>query len=309
MKLHQLVLLRNELSDLLNLKIINDAIDTNYAVISQTANLADEKYLQLIRSLASNLTSITDQVNETKTNFDNLIQEINDDIQTITSQFLTDNYQTENVYEDAATIEQLRQFHLPQGAEKLLLARINLYSSWKYPALEIGCRDGFWTKYLVGADPLYVTDDFQEFLDKTNSKFFPEYQARLRKYLIKDKKIDNLPINQFGFIFSFNYFNYLSLDSIKQFLLQAQNWLRPGGVMLFTYNNADLSASAGLAECFHMTYVPKSMLVPLIESLGFEIIDSIDILPSTSWIEIKRPGILATIKAHQVLGEIKFRDI
>ena len=101
----------------------------------------------------------------------------------------------------------------------------------------------------------------------------------------------------------------MSLDTIKQFLLQANEWLRPGGVIMFTYNNADLSASAGMSESYFMTYVPKRMLIPLIESLGFEIISSTDILPSTSWIELKKPGTLSTVKAHQTMGEIKFKDI
>ena len=84
------------------------------------------------------------------------------------------------------------------------------------------------------------------------------------------------------------------------------NWLRPGGVILFTYNNADLSASAGMCESYFMTYVPKSMLLPLAESLGYILEKDYDFLPSTSWIELKKPGLLNTVKAHQSLGEIKY---
>ena len=89
---------------------------------------------------------------------------------------------------------------------------------------------------------------------------------------------------------SFNFFNYLSLDTIKQLLKRAMTWLRPGGVVLFTYNNADMSPSAGLSEGYFMTYVPKSLLIPLVESLGYEVIASRDFDPSTSWIEIKKAG-------------------
>jgi hypothetical protein len=49
------------------------------------------------------------------------------------------------------------------------------------------------------------------------------------------------------------------------------------------------------------------MLVPMIESLGFDIVETKDFEPSTSWIEIRKPGILQTVKAHQALGEIKYR--
>jgi hypothetical protein len=114
-----------------------------------------------------------------------------------------------------------------------------------------------------------------------------------------------LPVNQFGFIFSYNFFNYLSLDTIKQYLLQSLNWLRPGGKIVFTYNNADLPAAASYAETYFMTYVPKSILVPMAESLGYETIFSFDSEPAFSMIEFKKPGELKTIKASQTLGEIK----
>jgi SAM-dependent methyltransferase len=162
---------------------------------------------------------------------------------------------------------------------------------------------------LVASDPLYIADIDSEFVDNTVQKFTPEYQARLRRYLIDitNYNISNLPTGQFNFIFSFNFFNYLSLDSIKQLLKRAMIWLRPGGVILFTYNNADMSPSAGLSESYFMTYVPKSLLIPLVESLGYEVVTSRDFHPSTSWIEIKKPGTLSTVKAHQALGEIKYR--
>jgi hypothetical protein len=67
-----------------------------------------------------------------------------------------------------------------------------------------------------------------------------------------------------------------------------------------------MSGSAGLTEGYFMTYVPKSMLVPMAESLGFEVAKCFDFHPSTSWIELKKPGTLSTVKAHQALGEIKY---
>jgi SAM-dependent methyltransferase len=188
----------------------------------------------------------------------------------------------------------------------LITKRINLYSNWKYPALEIGCRDGDWTKLLVASDPLYVADVFPEFLTSAVSQFPESYQGRVRKYLIHDfYKIDNLPKNQFGLIFSFNFFNYLSIDSIKQLLINAMEWLRPGGIIIFTYNNADISTSAGLAESYFMTYVPESILVPMAESIGFETIATYNLEPSHSFIEFKKRGTLQSIKASQALGEIK----
>jgi SAM-dependent methyltransferase len=194
--------------------------------------------------------------------------------------------------------------------EKVLKQRINLHSNWQYPALEIGCRDGGWTKYLVASDPLYIADVFDDFLSSAVEQFPPLYQGRVKKYLIKDfYKIKNLPKNQFGLIFSYNFFNYLSLDSIKQLLIQAFEWLRPGGLIIFTYNNADLPAAASYAENYFMTYVPESILVPMAESLGFETVYLYNSEPAFSIIELKKPGKLNTTKVGQTVGEIKYIPI
>jgi hypothetical protein len=47
--------------------------------------------------------------------------------------------------------------------------------------------------------------------------------------------------------------------------------------------------------------------MPMAESLGFDVIQCFDFVPSTSWIELRKPGVLTTVKAHQALGEIKFK--
>lgn len=307
MKLHELVLLRNELQKSIDVSVIKQELEKNKTALHSLANLGNEKYRQQIINCSADLhneilPSLTNDLNSIQ----DIVDQVNHEINVITKKFFEKNYQTEYTYVNPGIIRDIRRMAIAEGTDSTLINRIRLYSDWKYPALEIGCRDGEWTKHLVSSDPLYVTDIHQEFLDNTVNQFTPEYQERLRKYLIVDYKINELPIDQFGFIFSYNFFNYLSLDSIKQFLIQSLTWLKPGGVMLFTYNNGDLSVSAGLSESYFMTYVPKSMLLPLVESLGFEVVDAPDFSPSTSWLEIKKPGTLSTVKAHQVLGEIKY---
>lgn len=189
-----------------------------------------------------------------------------------------------------------------------LLSRIYQFCTYKYPALEIGCRDGEFTKFLTASDPLYIADVHQEFLNKALETFPSEYSGRVRKYLVKDHMITGLPENQFGFIFSYNFFNYLSFDSIKQLMIQAYRWLRPGGTILFTYNNADLGVGAAYAENMYMSYVPRSMLIPLCESIGFDLVDHRDYEPNVSWVEFRKPGTLTTVKASQSLGEIKYKN-
>jgi len=304
MKLQQLVELRNELQKSIDLSVIRDELEKNTKNLKNLIEISDPEYGKAIEEIASQHSQIITYLEADNQRVQSTINELNLDIQSLSSKFFAENYETELKYTNPDAIRRVRVMNIPDGIDLSLRNRINLHSNWKYPALEIGCRDGEWTKNLVASDPLYITDTHQDFLDSTSNQFTPEYQARLRKYLIQDNKIQGLPKNQFGFIFSYNFFNYLSFDSIKQYLIQSFEWLRPGGSMIFTYNNADLPAAVGLAEAYFMTYVPKSMLVPLCESLGFSVTMATDFPPLTSWIELKKPGQLKTVKAHQVMCKI-----
>lgn len=306
MKLQELVSLRNELQQSIDLSVIQIEISKNQTRLNELAVMSNDNFSQKITALANNHDSV---LNVAKSDLDKLqaiIDEVNQEISNLTTRFFENDYQTECQHHTVDDIRHNKILNIEAEAEQDLLKKIQLHTTWKYPTLEIGCRDGRWTKELVSADPLYIAEYFQEFLDDTTGLFPQEYQNRLRRYLIRDFKIDNLPTNQFSFIFSVDFFNYLSLDTIKQFLKQVMSWLRPGGTMIFTYNNADMSASAGMCDNYFMTYVPKSMLVPMVESMGFQVVSSADYLPSTSWLEIRKAGELSTVKAHQALGEIKY---
>lgn len=318
MKLHELVSFRNTLRDALNLVNIRNGVESNQERLTSIIPHVNSHYGQKLSELSANHYKVFEYAQQDEDKINSVIEEINNDIETLTKKFFEDNYQTECLSRDPGFLRQHKIMYITDESRNILLSRIHLYSSWQYPALEIGCRDGEWTKHLINFDPLYIADNHDEFIGNAIAQFTSEYQNRVRKYHIQDFKIypldqfgqsfkSSLPLNQFGFIFSYNYFNYLSLDSIKQFLSQAMNWLRPGGTMLFTYNNADMSASAGLTEGYFMTYVPKSMLVPMAESVGFDVAQCFDFQPSTSWIELRKPGVLDTVKAHQALGEIKFK--
>jgi predicted TPR repeat methyltransferase len=98
------------------------------------------------------------------------------------------------------------------------------------------------------------------------------------------------------------------MDTMKLYLQQVMTLLRPGGVFMFSYNDGDTPGGAGMAENLARSYMPKSFLLPMCQSLGFEIQAEAEHGPAISWMEIRRPGELATIKAHQVMGEILRRE-
>jgi SAM-dependent methyltransferase len=308
MKISELLELRDRLERVYTTAELNRELTRlTFDVSSIDPVIADPDFKKQVGGLVSNLATIADDIAITNENYKKILSTIQRQISLEEAKFFTDNYVLELKHNAVDVIRNQRVMPLKDTIRNEILDRIRLYTDWKYPALEIGCRDGEWTEYLVAADPLYIVDYYREFIDSATGDFPELYQQRIRKYLLKDYNeiSTQLPENQFGFVFCWNFMNYCSFDTIKEYLKIMKKLLRPGGTFMFSYNDGDRPAGAAMAENFFMTYVPKHLLVALCESLGFEIVNQRTRDVSVSWIEVRRPGTLTTVKAHQVLGEIK----
>jgi SAM-dependent methyltransferase len=184
------------------------------------------------------------------------------------------------------------------------------YTDWHYPTLEIGPGDGDWTESLVAGDPLYIVDRHQEFLDSTLAKFNEVYQKRLRPYLTglhadrPEFDYSMLPQGQFGFIFAWNVVNFWPLKETKHTLSQCWDLLKPGGAMMFSFNNCDVVQCAEAAETGYKSYLTPKLLNDIFNELGFQVIQYRSTSVNVHWVEIKKPGVLQTSKRHQTLGKI-----
>ena len=308
-KLTELVKTREFLQQVYNTSPVTSAVtDLETRLISYGTSI--ESCQSDIDQLVTDLGRIHLDLQFNRDRFDLVIAKLDQQIQQEATKFFSDNYNLEIQVESEAigNIRRVRVMDLTATIRTEISSRIQLHTNWKYPALEIGCRDGEWTEQLIAADPLYIVDHYRDFIDGTKSRFTEEYQRRLRSYLIADTDMSALPQAQFGFVFCWNFLNYRSLDTVKEYLKAVKELLRPGGVFMFSYNNGDMHECAGYAEGFWMSYIPKSMLVPMCESLGFEVVHTRESRgegTAISWIELKKSGTLETVKAHQVLGEIK----
>jgi SAM-dependent methyltransferase len=273
-------------------------------LITALPNLTEDQQ-EYVRALVEHYETVIAETQRPVTELADYIKIIDHQIDQIVHQLFVGNYELEEQYGDVEHVRNGRKIKVNDEISDIVRQRINLLCNWRYPTLEIGCRDGEWTQFLVASDPLYVLDRQREFLDSTNDRFPESYQHRLRKYPLVNHDLSALPENQFGFIFSWGYFNYVSMDTMKLYLQQCLRLLRPGGTFMFTYNDGDTPAGSGMAENHAQSYMPKSYLITLCESLGYEIAAEYDFEPYVSWIDIRRPGELETNKAHQVMGEIK----
>lgn len=309
MTLKDLVSLRNELQNTLDISILLNELEKNYVRLQTLATEASGDIVEQINNAAMQHKNIEELLHRDVNTVAELVNNVQAQIDVFTEKFFTEGYRDRLKYHNTDAIRKSRIIPKEDQFESIILQRINLHSTWEYPALEIGCGDGNWTKHLVASDPLYISDYHADFLNTAMRQFPSLYQGRMRRYTIDyNNTISNLPNNQFGFIFSYNFFNYSCFNTIKKFLQQAYNWLKPGGTILFTYNNADMPAAAAYAENYFMSYAPKKLLVPAAEEIGFEMIYSFDLEPAFSVIEFKKPGKLTTVKAGQVIGEIKLKD-
>lgn len=257
--------------------------------------------------LSSQALQLNYVINNIKETTAHLITEIDSDIATITEKYFKRGYKLNGFYASNrtdSTGEFSRQMPILECTRELVNAQISKHASWQYPGLEIGPGEGIWTTQLVACEPLYLVDIHREFLDRTKYKFGIEYQAKICNYVTSETDLSMLPQNQMGFVFSWNVFNYLTADIIEQYLIEIFSVLRPGGSCMFSYNNAERFSCAKYVESGFMSYMPKTLLLRLIQKHNFELVSVIDLEEYVSWVEIKKPGELSTIKRHASLGQI-----
>lgn len=201
-----------------------------------------------------------------------------------------------------------RRMRIDSEDDLFLRGRLKGLTDWRIPGMIMRPGVETYIEDMVPLDPLYVVDHNEALMDPTISKFTPEYQRRLRKYVIDDKQpgliLGQLPNKQFGLIFAYHFFNHKPLELIKRYLTEMYDKLRPGGVILMTYNNCDLAHGVIRAENAWMLYTPKRLILEHAHDLGLELETAYDGKGDVSWLELRRPGDITSIRGGQTLAEV-----
>lgn len=309
-KLYDLVEFKNHLInqlDHLSLdKSIQDKIESlekTKRVFPQYAEYCDQtikNYLSMAQQNQATINSIHEQISVLDSEIDRIS----------TSLFDNDEYQNtfhENKNEGS---EFKNSLIVSEELENSITSKITEYSDWHYPALQISPRSKEWIDPMVAGDPLYLTHDNINIVKEMIKPYPDLYQTRLRLYRIIDRDFSVLPQAQFGFVLCWDNFNYLSLDKIEKYIKEVWKLLRPGGHFIFSYSNCDLPGVAFRAEKWACSYSNSRWLTKLLKEIGYEIIESHDVETGdafnthVSWVDIKKPGELKTVKAHQALAQI-----
>ena len=201
-----------------------------------------------------------------------------------------------------------------------LRSRLAVYNDWRYPGVVIQPGSGQLLRSLVSLDPLYLADYNYELLQPALDLFNEQYQKRCRRCLIshagedsfyadlegkkRSQLSDIIPDNQIGVVVAYNFFNNRPFSFLMDYLCVMEKWLRPGGTIIFTFNNCDRPAAVELAEKNSAAFTPGRMVFPWITQRPFDITHTLDIDDATTWVEIRKPGDLTTTRGGQAMTKL-----
>jgi hypothetical protein len=342
-KLSELVRFKNNVRDIIDSLSLDDIISEKLLTIENLQHKFDQseydygqyidQYTKIYQKLLSDNNDIIDFMHQS-------LKEIEDDIRVL----------------GTTLSQESNEYFLWANSDvtSVVQSRISSYSSWQYPGLQLNCRyyPGFSEnetnplsesemKYvsatdhinsMVASDPLYLASSNMSDLYRIISTYPDVYQRRVRLYDITNFDLSLLPQSQFGFILCWDFLNYVLFDRIESYLRLMFNLLRPGGVLMFSYNNCNIESSAALVDSKQACWANSDQMKKLAQSVGFEIVATYDLeskytstptwtildetIPDphrhdwktnswTSWIEVRRPGTLTTIKLGQAMGTVQ----
>jgi SAM-dependent methyltransferase len=110
-------------------------------------------------------------------------------------------------------------------------------------------------------------------------------------------------MQQFGFVCAFRYFEFKPWEVLQQYLDEIFALLRPGGTLLFSFNDCDNWRAVGLTEHHFCCYTPGRLVREHSRKLGYEITHEHDDA-GTTWLELRKPGTLDSIRGAQALAVV-----
>lgn len=306
MKLSQLVSIKNQLDQLsvdavrqqtqIELDKIFHVINSNFAEFNKKTVQHNSNLHQVFNAVGQDLVDLK--------------QQIQSQIDVQQRQWFQESYRLydqEMVHETDSYILN-RRMSVTDETKKILLARLQRYGNWHYPAMILRPALEDFVDHMVMFDPLYLVDQSYDLLLPSIEKFTIEYQRRLRIYTVKERTnptyLDFIPDQQLGLVFAYNYFNFKPLEVLRQYLTEIYEKLRPGGTLVMTFNDCDRDKAVMLVEQSFACYTPGSLVKEFANTVGYQLdFEWNDGGPST-WLEITKPGTMTSLRGGQTLAKI-----
>jgi hypothetical protein len=215
-------------------------------------------------------------------------------------------YQRTKSYDSPEYVKSRAISWIPSAFNTVKARVLNLIS-WQYPVMVIRPYCSPFLEHIVAGDPVYFVDQNPELLTMAAKSFSTDYQRRLGLYSFDEnqsKFLTQLPDGQFGFILVTNYFEFVSFEVLKQLLGEIWTKLRPGGSVGFTFNDCTRHIAVMHTESEYAAFTPGHLLKAYATLLGFEVMFEHEASDSSTWLELKKPGVLESLRGGQSLAKI-----
>jgi len=259
--------------------------------------------------MAKGIEWLEESITDLQENFEYYRSQLDDIIRDRQQEYLK---RSENMYirdelPNAIQAAKERTLIMDDESTERFFDRITQLSDWRYPGMIMNPQERQIVDDMASSDPLYLVDMNESTLDEIRSTMNDVYRHRVRPYVIdrfipRRKYFGDLPMNQFGLIVAWNTFNNLPLSMCEQVLKQLLELLRPGGTLLFTYNDCDNAYNIRTFEQNFRQFTPGSILSKIAEGLGYNI--RFRTRSIHGWMELRKPGKLETIRGGQSLASV-----
>lgn len=320
MKLSELIAFRNRLEEL-SVSEAEQAANYKLDILMHTVNYPHEQSMvQLTQPFTATLESDFKKIHAAFDNFSVSIERVKknvrDQIVEQEKHWFQESYR---LFEEAELCEKTDQILYGRKvtgeksertleSEDTLRARLSNCADWRWPGMIIrpGLED--FVEKMVGCDPLYIIDRDHDLLRPCLDRFPRLYQNRLRSYTTNDWSeepiLGKIPNDQFGVCLAYNVFNFRPLEIIRRYLEEIYTKLRPGGVLLMTYNDCDRAHAVILVEQFCASYTPGYLIRNLAQNIGFNLTHTWSDGGPSVWLELTKPGQLTSKRGGQALAKI-----
>jgi SAM-dependent methyltransferase len=317
MKLSELIAYRNLLLKP-NIQDIVYQSEREFDSIVHTVKTSPIQIRSHTQTLEEDLVNTRDIHNQFKSTLNEIIIGLNLEIETEEKSYYENslaeyNKITHNRYNHIVYSEDIlkRIIQITPDARLMITNRIKSYIDWKNAGMIIRPGREDFIKHLVECDPLYIVDHDEELLKDSVADFNEEYQARIRHFYITDVSthpnnslIETIPNGQFGFCLAYNFFNFVAMEPFEQYLKEIFSKLKPGGILALTFNDCDYAHSVGLVEKNYSFYTPGKRVLAAAKSIGYKQMFSWTDGGDFTWLELRKPGALESLKGGQTLAKI-----
>jgi hypothetical protein len=286
--------------------------------LGKITHLVDSQPIQLEdfkQQLDTQYTAINQHIDQFEIQLNELKRSIKTQIEIEEKYWFQESYRLydQEMRNDSADYILNRRPVLDNETENLLRVRVQNYVDWQHSGMIIQPGLEKFVEDMVGYDPLYLIAQHHDLLVPAFDRFPEEYQRRLRLYTVREELdhdiLEKVPNGQIGLCLVYNFFEFKPFEIVRKYLTEIYQKLKPGGTLIMTFNDCDRDKAVKLAEQHYACYTPGAMVQQFAATVGYDQIFSWNNNGPTTWLELRKPGTLTSLRGGQTLAKIVHKSV